>query len=63
MASVASGDRETSTSTAAATDKAASHEDSIEELRLEIEQLKTRLEEERKKLNDVSCKCACSVRV
>lgn len=32
-----------------------SNEDAIECLRKEIERLKTRLEEERKKLNDVTC--------
>ena len=31
-------------------------EESIESLRKEVERLKTRLEEERKKLNDVTCK-------
>ncbi len=31
-------------------------EESIESLRKEVERLKTRLEEERKKLNDISCK-------
>jgi len=30
-------------------------EESIESLRKEVERLKTRLEEERKKLNDVAC--------
>lgn len=33
-------------------------EESIESLRKEVERLKTRLEEERKKLNDVTCKAS-----